>query len=441
MRYLSLILVALGFGVAAAGCRGKNGDGPGGKGANGGGPEVFYTYPTSDTVIDYEDFSGRTEAIASVEVRSQASGYLMKVLFKDGALVNKDQPLFQIDDRLPKAELEKADASFKQATVRLERLERDFARANRLKNQNAISDEEYDKIWGDHEEAKAAVGVAKAARDLAQQNLDYTLVTAPVAGRISYRMKDPGNYVKAGDTLLTTVVSYDPMYVYFEIDERTALRLQRLRAEGKIRYEKDGSVTFDFHLADEEGFQSPGDKKDGAKKPSDDPRRGVINFFDNRLDAGTGTLRLRGEFKNPDVAPDQFTRVCLLVGDRYASLSIPALGFNNPKQIAPGLFARVRLWVGMPHPALLIPERAINTDQGKKFVYVIDESNKAIRRYITVGALREDMRIVEPASYKVSGELIEGLLGNERVAVDGLQRIRDNTVVNAKDEKTRNNKD
>ena len=300
----------------------------------------------------------------------------MKILFKDGDMVKEDQKLFQIDDRPAKADLAKTEAALKQANAHFERLKADFARAETLLKQEAISKQEYDTISGDRLEAEAAVGVAKANRDLAKQNLDYTTVSAPIAGRVSERKITPGNYVKMGDTLLTTIVTQDPMYVYFDIDERTTLKLQRLRDEGKIHYEKDGSVVFLFGLADEDGF----------------PHKGVVNFFDNRLDAGTGTLRMRGEFK-------------------------------NDAKMTPGLFARVRLLVGPPHPALLIPERALGTDQGQKFVYVVNQNNKAKYQPIKVGALNEGMRVVET-----------GLTGGERVVVNGLQRIRPNESVVPKPE-------
>jgi len=207
-------------------------------------PEVLVSLPTTDEVTDYEEFIGHAEAVQSVEVRARVTGYLDKVHFQDGAEVNKGDLLFEIDDRPYKAES--------------------------LLSRNAIGREEYDRIQGDYAEATAMIGVATAEVDKTHLNLEFTKVTAPISGRLSRRMVDPGNMVKADETALTTIVSLDPMYVYFDIDERTMLKFRRLISEGKIRSRQDGAeVLVEFGLSDEVGF----------------PHVGKLNFSDNRVDA------------------------------------------------------------------------------------------------------------------------------------------------------------
>jgi RND family efflux transporter MFP subunit len=245
-------------------------------------------------------------------------------------------------------------------------------------NPKSISQEQFDQYRFDYIEAQAALQAAIANRKLSQQNVDWSKVVAPISGKVSRRMVDPGNLVVADNTgtLLTTIVTEDPIYGYFDVDEHTLLRLRRLIEQGKIKKDLDSPVS--LALSDEDGFPHPG----------------TINFIDNQVDAQTGTLRFRGVFKNSD------------------------------RILSPGLFIRVRLPIGEPHQALVIPESAINTDQGRKFVWVVNDKKQATYTSIQVGApYPGERRVIE-----------SGLNTGDRVIVSGLQRIaRTGLVVDAKE--------
>jgi RND family efflux transporter MFP subunit len=338
-------------------------------------PEVLVSLPVSGKVTDYEDFPGRTEAVFSVDVRARVTGYLDTVHFKEGADVKKGDLLFEIDPRPYKAELARADGNVIQSEGHLRRLNSDMDRARRLLPQGAMGREDFDKVAGDQTEAVGALAVAKAARDMADLNLNWTKVRAPISGRISRRNIDPGNLVKADDTVLTSIVSLDPIYAYFDVDERTTLRLQELIRKRTIKWSADGGIPVQLGLASEKGF----------------PHEGRINFADNRVDPDTGTWRLRGLFANADHA------------------------------LAPGLFVRIRLPIGGAYTATLIAEQALSTDQGQKFVYVIDESGKAVYRRVTVGRVHDGLRVIT-----------SGLAPGEKIAVSGLQFIQPGSEVQSK---------
>jgi RND family efflux transporter MFP subunit len=290
--------------------------------------------PFHQEVTDYEDFTGRTEAVRYVEIRARVTGYLEKIHFEDGQEVPKDKVLFTIDPRTYKATLDQTEATFRLAQAHLNTMEANLKRAEELLRVKGISKEDYDKAVGDHAEAKETVGVAKANRAAAKVNYDYCQVRAPIAGRISRRMVDPGNTIKADDTMLTTIVgsrisdksTKDQIYVTFYIDERTFLRIQRLIKEGTIPRDKEKRADVQVGLADDKGKY---------------PLQGKIDFEDNLLDPGTGTHRVRAVLDNTD------------------------------RFLSPGLFARVRLPIGRPHMATLVPEQALATDQGQKFLYVV----------------------------------------------------------------------
>jgi RND family efflux transporter MFP subunit len=335
-------------------------------------PEVLVSLPVTREVTDYADFPGRTEAVSSIEVRARATGYLDKMHFKEGADVRLGDLLFEIDPRPYKAELDRAEANLVQSQAHLTRLNADYQRAKGLVNKGSMGREEFDKVEGDRAEASAAVGVAKANRDLASLNLSFTKVLAPISGRISRRFIDPGNMVKADETILTTIMAQDPIYAYFDLDEHTTLRLQRLIRARKIKWATDTGLTVLLGLADEKGF----------------PRRGTINFADNHVDPDTGTWRLRGLFANPDHA------------------------------LSPGLFVRIRLLIGDPYRPTLVSEQALSTDQGQKYVYVVDDANMAAYRRVKVGRLHEGLRVIT-----------EGLSPKEKVVVSGLQRVQQGTEV------------
>src|SRR5271155_4460156 len=299
---------------------------------------VTVSYPVERDVTDYADFTGRTAAVDSVEVRARVSGYLDTVNFKEGALVKKDDKLFQIDPRPYRADLERAKGSVAQNDARVRRLERDYQRVKNLIVRGAVGQEEFDRYDGDYHEAVANLDVAKANRDLAALNLEYSRVTAPVSGRVSRYVVTVGNLIQSGDqnsgTLLTTIVSVDPMYAYFDVDERTVLRIRQLIREGKAKSAGQTKWPVALGLATEEGF----------------PHQGTINFEDNQVNPRTGTLRVRGVFPNKDEA------------------------------LSPGYFARIRVPVSAPHKALLVTDRALDTDQGQKVVYVVGKDNRVTLR-------------------------------------------------------------
>jgi RND family efflux transporter MFP subunit len=346
-------------------------------------PEVLVGTPVVKTITDYEDFTGHTEAMRSVEIRARVSGYLVKGLKQDGepnkegTEVKRGDLLFEIDPRTYEADKSKAEAALAQSRAHMERLAKDLKRAQELLPTRSISQGDYDQIAGDYREAEAAVKTAQATLRLAQLNLEFTQVTAPCDGRVSKQMIDPGNMVQADQTPLTTIVTLDPIYAYFDIDERTLLQLRRLilEREGRLRSAQEVKHKILLGLADEEGF----------------PHEGTIDFADNRVDPMTGTLRLRGVFPNPK------------------------------RMLSPGMFTRIRLPIGQPHPAILVPEDALGSDQGQKFLYVVNGQNKAIYRRVEVGSLHGKLRVIK-----------SGLAEGEQVVLGGLQRIKPNDIVRPK---------
>jgi RND family efflux transporter MFP subunit len=327
---------------------------------------VRVAHPVVKEITDYEDITGRTESKHAVDVKARVTGYLekdylhsddktdskyphLKIGTREGTIVEKDFVLFEIDPRTYQAEFDKANAMVFQAEAKKNRLAKDYARASKLYDQKSISQQEYDTISGDYQESQANFKLALANRDAADINLKFTKVKAPFRGLVSRRMVDPGNLVKADDTTLTSIVSLNPMYVYFDVDERTLLLIRHWMREGKVPGISQKGTEVDLGLADEEEF----------------PHKGTIDFMDNKLDPGTGTLRLRGVFDNSE-------------GKLY-----------------PGLFVRLRIQIGNPHPAVLVAERALGTDQGQKFVYLVDDKNKVVYKSVKLGSLHGGLRVVE----------------------------------------------
>jgi RND family efflux transporter MFP subunit len=340
---------------------------------------VTVSRPVERDVTEYADFTGRTAAVDSVEVRARVWGYLDQVHFKEGALVQKGDVLFEIDPRLYRADFERARGTVAQSEARVHRLERDYRRVKNLLLRGAVGQEEYDRYEADYREAAANLDVARANRDFAALNLGYTTITAPVSGRISRYVVTVGNLIQSGDqnggTLLTTIVSVDPMYVYFDMDERTVLRVRQLIREGKASSAHETAWPVALSLATEEEF----------------PHQGTIDFEDNQVNPKTGTLRVRGVFPNKDEA------------------------------LSPGFFARVRVPIGRAHHALLVTDRALDTDQGQKVLYVVNEKNEVVSRTVRLGALHDGLR-----------EITDGLEPGERVIVSGLQQVRPGLPVEPK---------
>jgi RND family efflux transporter MFP subunit len=321
-------------------------------------------------IVEWDEFTGRTEPVESVEVRPRVSGHIHEVRFQSGQLVKKGDVLFVIDPRWHKAEFDRREAEYQQAKVRLENAEREAKRTEQLLANRAISTEEGDARVARFNEAKAALLAAQAARDTAKLDLEHTEVRAPINGRVSRELRTVGNYVSgvaAGATLLTTLVSVDPIYVYADMDENSLLKFNALAQAQKLLNNAEGKVPVELQLGDEEGF----------------PHRGFIESLDNRVDANTGSILLRAEFPSAD------------------------------GRIVPGLFARIRVPLTERYKALLVDERAIGTDQSQKFVLTVSPTNTVVYRPVKLGPSVEGKRIVR-----------SGLSAGEQIVVAGLQRVR-----------------
>ena len=340
-------------------------------------PLVFFDFPRADEVTDFEEFTGRAEALQSVELRSRVTGQLDALHFTDGEVVPKGKLLFTIDDRLYRAELDRATASVKVADAHLARVNRDYARVEKLKDSRAVSGEEFDKVLGDKAESEAALSVANAAVVTARQNLDYTKITAPIAGRMSRRYADPGNLIKADDTPLSMLVNVEKVQVYFDVDDRTYLEISRAVQKGTLKFDADTKTEVEVGLPDEETYQL----------------KGVVDFIDNKYDQGTGTRRLRAAV------------------DNAANL------------LAPGLFVRVKLPTSGKRNVLLVPEVSLGSNQGKKFVYALNDQDEVVRRDVAkVGKQYGPYRVLIDSK----------VLPTERILVKGIQRVREGVKVEAR---------
>jgi RND family efflux transporter MFP subunit len=343
-------------------------------------PEVFVSTPVSQEITDYEEFSGRLESDQTIQIRARVTGYLLKQNFKEGGEVEKGQVLFEIDPQLYEAELALAEGNVGEAQGQYDQAKADWMRAQQMRN-GQISPEEYNKYRGAYVMSEGKLKAAKATLKKAQVNMAYTKVHAPLSGRISKAVIDPGNLVKADDTILTSIGSVDPIKAYFDVDERTVLRVVDLIEQGVLPKDPTG-LRVEMGLADEENRS----------------HIGKIDFFDTYVDQSTGTLRVRGSFE------------------------------NKKGLFVPGMFVRVRLPIGKAQKALLIAEKALVTDQGQKFVYVVKDENSAEQqgkveyRRVELGRLHEGLRVIK-----------KGLEPNEKVVVSGLQRVRPDIKVKFKD--------
>jgi len=347
---------------------------PGGPGAAQAPPAQHVTavQPVQREVSEWDHYHGRLEAVDMVEIRARVSGYLESVKFKDGAEVKKGDLLFTIDPGPYRMELDRAQAELNQGQTRLELASNDLARAERLLKAKAISEEDADSRNKAKRQAEAALESLRASAAMAKLNLDYTQVTAPIDGRIARRMVTEGNLVNGNQgqsTMLTTIVSVDPIYCYFDADETAILRYQQLARDGKQESLRGGRVPCELELGDETGY----------------PHKGVLDFVDNQVNPSTGTLRVRGIFDNP--APG--------------------------RALQPGFFARVRVPGTAKYSALLIPDQAVGTDQSQKSVFVVNDQDIAEYRVVKLGPLIDGLRVVR-----------EGVKPNEWVVVTGLMTLR-----------------
>jgi membrane fusion protein, multidrug efflux system len=332
---------------------------------------VTVAQPTKRTVTDWDEFTGRFEAVEEVQVRARVGGFVTSVEFRDGAFVSTGDLLYVIDARPFEAVAEQADGQLADARAKGELAKRELDRGLTLVETSAVSESVVDQRRQALQAAKAAEMQASGALKAAQLNIEFTHVIAPIGGRVSRHLVSVGNLVQGSDagggTLLTSIVSLDPIYIYFDMDEATYLKNNRLYFEGKRPSSRENANPVQVTLV-------------GETKPSHD---GKVNFLDNRLDVSTGTLRGRAVIPNKDFS------------------------------ILPGQFGRVRLIGSAPYEALLLPDTAIATDQSRKIVFVVKDDDTVEARPVILGPLDEGLRVVR-----------EGLKAEDRVIVDGLQRVR-----------------
>lgn len=338
---------------------------------------VTVTQPVQREVVEWDEYPSRLDAVDMVEIRSRVTGYVDSIHFKEGAEVKKGDLLAIIDPRTYQMELDNAAAELEQAKSKLELAKNDAERAKRLLESKAISAEEADSRSKSVNQNVAAVQSATAMHQMAKVNMDYTHITAPIDGRIGRKLITEGNLVNGNQgqtSLLTTIVSMDPIYCYFDADERSVLKYQQLAREGKGENFQGGNVPCEVELANETGF----------------PHKGVLDFVDNRVDPATGTLQVRAKLPNP--GPDHV--------------------------LQPGFFARIRVPGSAKYQALMIPDLAVGTDQSQKFVCVVNDKNIVEYKMVRLGPVMDGMRVVR-----------SGLSTNDWVIINGLMSARPGSPV------------
>jgi RND family efflux transporter MFP subunit len=336
-------------------------------------PKVTVAQPQVGTVTNWDEYPGHLEAVESVAIRPRVSGYIESIHFEDGTEVKAGDLLFVIDSKPYQAGMDRAAAERLRSETRLELAKNDLKRAESLRGTKAISEEEYDTRNKAVREAEAALAATRAAETAARIDLGYTRISAPVTGRIGRRLVTPGNLVQGGGmvpgTVLATLVTMDPIYCYFDADEQSFLRY---RKKGQANSEQGSALACGLALVNEQDF----------------PHKGRIDFVDNEVNERTGTIRMRGVFANADRA------------------------------LVPGMFAKVRVLAGLPTRTLLIPAAAVSSDQGQKFVMVVNQDSVVEPRPITVDRQHGALRAVS-----------DGLKPEDRVVVNGLMMARPGTRV------------
>jgi RND family efflux transporter MFP subunit len=329
---------------------------------------------------DWDEYTGRLEAIQTVQVRARVSGALDKIAFKDGQIVKQGTLLFIIDPRPYEATRDRAAAALQQAEARLTFAQSNLSRGESLLTDNAIATEDVEQRRTDARQAESGVAAARAALREAELNVEFTHIVAPVTGRIDRHYVSEGNLVSGGSaeaTLLTTIVSLDPIYAYFETDERAYLKYSREKQPNGQSAARGGAAPVELALADESGF----------------PHKGTMDFLENRMDTETATIRARALVPNPDLT------------------------------LTPGLFARVRLQGGERYSAILVPEAAIGSDQSQKFVYIVNAKSEIEYRAVTLGPRVDGLQVIRT-----------GLSPADRIVLSGLQVVRPGIKVTPKDE-------
>jgi RND family efflux transporter MFP subunit len=336
--------------------------------------EVVVTVPIGSEVADYQDFTGRLDGLKTVDIRARSSGFILSAPFKEGDMVHEGDVLFLIDPTTYRADFNLAEANVRLAVADHNLMEKNAVRARTLIKSNAMAQEDYETAIAALEKSQATVAAMGATRDRAKEFLEYTRVIAPWSGRISRRLVDPGNLVNADNTILTTLVKDDQLYAYFDVDERTYLELGGKVTTGTSQATTNVEFPVLLRLANEEQFT----------------RTGVVNFVDNRVLANTGTIRMRAVLDNPGGA------------------------------LRAGLFVRVRLPIGQAYTALLVPDEAVLSDQGRKYVYSINDKDEVVYRKVTLGQEIKGMRVIR-----------DGLNKEDKVLISGMQRVRAGVQVHA----------
>jgi RND family efflux transporter MFP subunit len=401
-----MLFLSAGF-LAAAGCDQKH---P--KAAESPPPVVLVSRPLERSVTDYQVFTARTQAVQSVEIKARVSGFLTKILLKDGAEVKDGDILFQIDDRPYKAALAQAKATLSRAKASLDVAQAAFVKAQadydiglavQKNEKGAISDQEIVRRLGARDEAKAnidvataSIGQAQAALDMAQLNYNWCKVTSPLSGRSTRHLVDAGDMVTQGVTVLDNIVSLKPIWAYFNVDQNTAQQIQIATREGKIQSTRKGEIPVGMtvEVGNEEAF----------------PIAGTIDYVSNQLDPNTGSIQVRAVFP------------------------------NEGETLVAGLFARIRMPIAAPHDALLVNDRAIGTDQGQKFIVVVNAKNEVERRMVEVGQLHDGLTeiyrfrtVMEPGpDGKLDTRKVEVLKPTDWLVVEGLMRARPGDKVEPK---------
>jgi multidrug efflux system membrane fusion protein len=407
-RLATFVCLASALAMLVAGCDSRGGK----QGAADTTVTLPVAHPAEREVTDYIDYTGRTNAKHNVIVQPRATGYLVAMPFKEGDYVNEGELLFRIDPKPYEAQLKAAKASVAQneASVRYAIATNKRFKEARKKQPDAVSERELDQYQAAEEQAAANLDLAKANLESAKLNLEYTEVRAPISGQISRYYLTLGNLVNQDVTQLTTLVSMDPMYVNFDMDEPTLMRIKQAIQEGKVKLPSEGpDVTLSAGAQAMANLAAPMPGRLAAAAslhpltgagadmlvymaiPGDESpqRKGVINFFDNQVNPGTGSIQVRGKFPNPVIA-------------------------QNTHLLAPGMFVRVRLPIGQPQQSLLVIDRAVTSDQGRKYVYVLDADGKIEQRKVTIGSLQDDgLRVIT-----------QGLKKDDWVLIGGLQQIR-----------------
>jgi RND family efflux transporter MFP subunit len=338
-------------------------------------PRVTVSRPVTRSITEFHEFTGETEAIESVDVRARVRGFLLEVAFQEGAEVKQGDLLYRIDPASYQAEVDRTEAEISRAEAQVTLTRSEEQRAKRLRASATVSEEEYQQRVAARQQAEASLLQARAAVEVAKLDLGYTRIEAPISGRIGRTLVTTGNLVGYNEpTLLTTIVAMDPIYVYFDATERGLLDYERrIREEGAARA-NERKIPLYVGLENEEGY----------------PHEGIIDFRENRVDPGTGTILIRGVLD------------------------------NDNRTITPGMFARVRVPIGAPREQLLVPQVAVGSDQGGDYVLIVDDEGRVAQRPVTLGQRLGEFVVIS-----------KGLAATDSVVVNGVQKARPGSQVTA----------